>query len=423
MRPLSLLKAPARLFYGWRMIALGAFIRLLGGGLHLYGFTVYFLPLSRDLELSRTATSLAFSLARAEGAIEGPLAGYFIDRYGPRPMMLVGISLAGIGYVLLSGVNSYPSFLIVYLGVISLSFGAAFMHAPMVVANTWFIRRRALAMTSVSASVPLGGALIAPLLAVAVQTWGWRTAALLAGLSMLILGLPTAAMVRRSPESIGLRPDGETADKPRNANSTGRGEPKPGLAETDFTVSQAMKTSAFWMLILATMFRVAGLSAIVVHFIPIMVWKGLSEQKSALLLGNLALFGIPAHFFLGWLADYVHKPRLMGTTMLVAAAALLTLIYGEGEMSMWLFTVLFTAVESIFPITWATVGDFFGRKAFGTVRGMMSFFYMWGAVLAPVVAGAIYDRSQSYVSLLWALVALYLIAAVFYATLSRPTLR
>lgn len=120
------------LFYGWRMVAAGCAMRMLGGGFHLYGFTIFFLPITNELGLSRAATSLVFSLARAEGAIEGPLAGYVIDRYGPRPMMLAGIILSGLGYMLLATVHSYAAFLIVYLGVISLAFSAGFMHSPMV---------------------------------------------------------------------------------------------------------------------------------------------------------------------------------------------------------------------------------------------------------------------------------------------------
>ena len=99
------------LFYGWRMVAVGSVIRMLGGGFHLYGFTVFFLPITEELGLSRAATSLAFSLARAEGAIEGPLAGFLIDRFGPRPLMLVAIMISGIGYMLLSTVQSYYAFL------------------------------------------------------------------------------------------------------------------------------------------------------------------------------------------------------------------------------------------------------------------------------------------------------------------------
>jgi MFS family permease len=91
-----------RIFYGWRMIGLVSAIRVIGGGLHQFGFTVFFLPISQDLGISRAATSLAFSLSRAQGAIEAPLVGVLIDRYGPRPIMVVAVFLAGLGYLLLS---------------------------------------------------------------------------------------------------------------------------------------------------------------------------------------------------------------------------------------------------------------------------------------------------------------------------------
>src|SRR3990172_11916254 len=103
----TLIRAPAQLFYGWRMVAVGSAIRILGGGLHLYGFTAFFLSLSQDLGLSRAATSLIFSLARAEGAIEGPVVGYFIDRHGPRLFLVAGGIVLGLGYVLISQAQSY----------------------------------------------------------------------------------------------------------------------------------------------------------------------------------------------------------------------------------------------------------------------------------------------------------------------------
>jgi len=414
----TLLRMPARLYYGWRMVAVGSAIRILGGGLHLYGFTVFFLPLSQDLGLSRAATSLVFSLARAEGAIEGPVAGYMIDRFGPRPVMLTAIVLSGIGYMLFATVNSYATFLLVYLGVISLAFGAGFMHSPMVIANTWFVRRRAFAMTLISASISVGGTLISPLLASAVRVWGWRPAALAAGIGLLIVGIPLASFVRRSPESMDLLPDG---DPPRKQDGAAGGPGGRGFAsETEFTLKQAMRTSAYWMMIFATMVRVAGFGTMMVHFIPIMVWKGVDERQAAYLLAAFAFLSLPAHLLLGWLADSVSKPRLMAVAMLVGTVGLLSLILGRSEWTLWLFAVLFTTAEAIFPVTWATVGDFFGRKNFGTIRGTMSFFYMWGAVAGPVVAGAVYDRTHSYGPMLPWLAVLFLIGAVLYGLLVRP---
>src|SRR5499433_1962044 len=192
----------SRIFYGWRMVGLVCAIRVIGGGLHQYGFTVFFLPISQELGLSRAATSLAFSLSRAQGAIEAPLVGYLVDRFGPRPIIVIAALLAGVGYILLSWVNTYAGFLIIYLGVISLAFIAGFVHSPMVVANSWFIRQRARAMTVVSAAVPVGGALISPLLAFAVSSLGWRWAAFISGCAFLLVCVPLSFQVRRSPESM-----------------------------------------------------------------------------------------------------------------------------------------------------------------------------------------------------------------------------
>ena len=402
------------------MVAAGCGIRMLGGGFHLYGFTVFFLPITQELGLSRAATSLVFSLARAEGAVEGPLAGYLIDRLGPRPMILAGVILSGIGYMLLATIESYYGFLIVYLGVISLSFSAGFMHSPMVLANTWFIRRRALAMTLVSSAIGIGGTLITPLLALTVHMWGWRWGAFVSGVGLILLGVPVALLVKRSPESIGMVPDGA----PPAARSTKNAADPSGKGSTEsaveFTLNQALRTSTYWMIILATTTRVAVYNAITVHFIPIMVWRGISEQRAAVLLATMALMSLPAHLLVGWIADHVSKPRLMGICMSIGAASIFFLAYGTGEWSLWVFTVLFTFMEAIFPVGWATVGDFFGRKSFATIRGTMSFFYLWGPALGPVITGAVYDRYGSYGPLMSTFIGLSLVSGMLYMTLTKP---
>jgi MFS family permease len=415
----SLLKSVTELFYGWRMVGLVSALRVLGGGLHNYGFTVFFLPLSQDLGLSRAATSLAFSLARAQGAIEGPFVGYLIDRFGPRPMILAATFLTGIGYILFAWVTSYAWFLTVYLGIISLSFTPGFVHAPMAVGNTWFIRWRARAMTVISSAVPVGGMLISPLLAMAVQAWGWRWGAILAGSLFLLIGIPLGLGVRPSPESMGLLPDG---DAPKAATKEA-GENKAAdqaTASADPTLREAMRTLVFWLFVVSMTVRVGIYSTLTVHFVPLMVWKGQTQEYAAFLLGGFAFLNWVAHFVIGWVADAVNRPKLLTYCMVVAAAGLLALLSGQGVWPLWLFTVLFTAIDASFPIVWATIGDFFGRKYFATIRGTMSSFYTWGSVVGPVVAGALYDRDQSYLSTLWGLTAIMLLGAGLTALLIKP---
>jgi MFS family permease len=404
------------LFYGWRMIAAACALRVLGAGLHSFGFTVFFLPLSQDLNLNRTSTSLAFSLARAEGAIEGPIVGHLLDRYGPKPVMIAAVLLMGVGYLLLSQVHGYAAFLVVYLGVISLAHAGGFMHAPMVLINTWFIRHRARAITISSAAFGMGGVLIAPILSVIVQAWGWRWGAAIAGMLFLLIGIPLALTIRRSPESMGLLPDGDAAP----VVGTGEVSSAPkARAEVDVTVAEALRSFAFWGSVLAAGIRNGCYHAISVHFIPLMVWKGLSQAEAAFLLGAYAFLGMATTLLLGWYADNTNKPRLTAWILFAAAAAMLLPIFGNSFLALSLFTVLFAAVETTFPLGWAIVGDLFGRKHYAKIRGYMTLFYTWGGVIGPVLAGAIFDRWATYEPLLWSLIGVFILAGVFFASLSR----
>ena len=420
MSPHPVTQFLSRIFYGWRMVGLVSAIRVVGGGLHQYGFTVFFLPISQDLGLSRAATSLAFSLSRAQGAIEAPLVGYLVDRFGPRPVIVAAELLAGVGYILLSWVDSYASFLIVYLGVISLAFVAGFVHSPMVVANSWFIRQRARAMTVVSAAVPVGGTLISPVLAFGVSSLGWRWAAFLAGCAFLLVCVPLSLRVRRSPESMGFLPDGELPRAASGNDPSNRANFDNNPSGEDSTAGQAMKTTVFWLLVISMMARVAAYSTVSVHFVPLMVWKGLSQEQSAFLLGAFAFINLVAHFFVGWIADKVNKPGLMTLCHLVCSVAVLSLVGGASLWQLWLFTSAFTLLDASFPVVWAAVGDFYGRRYFATIRGMMSFFYMWGSFAGPVFAGAVYDRTESYESVLWGLFAVLAVATLLNVLLIKP---
>ncbi len=100
MRTLPIVKRAREAFYGWRIVAASGIAGAVGSGLTFFGFSVFFLPITESLRLSRAATSLVFSLSRTEGAVEGPVAGYLIDRLGPRKVLFVAAIMMGVGYIL-----------------------------------------------------------------------------------------------------------------------------------------------------------------------------------------------------------------------------------------------------------------------------------------------------------------------------------
>jgi sugar phosphate permease len=399
------------------MIGIVSALRVLGGGLHQYGFTVFFLPVTGELGLSRAATSLAFSLARAQGSFASPLVGYLVDRYGPKPMMITAAFLAGIGYILFSWVHDYTSFLLVYLGVISISFTAGFVHAPTIVANSWFIRLRARAMTVVSAAVPVGGAIITPVLAVLIRTVGWRHSALISGSLFLLIGLPLTLMIRRSPESMGMAPDGaplESVDSGRVVNKATE------RSDRNITARQALRSPIFWMLIVSMTARSAAFTTVTTHFIPMMVWKGLSQTEASVFLAGFAIVNLPIHFLLGWIGDFVNKPKLTAICMFLGVIAVLPMQWSNSLWALWFFTCLYSVLDASIPVYWASVGDFFGRKSFGTIRGNMNLFYTWGSILGPFIAGAVYDRTQSYQMVFFGITVALLISTAMTALLIKP---
>jgi MFS family permease len=137
-------------------------------------------------------------------------------------------------------------------------------------------------------------------------------------------------------------------------------------------------------------------------------------------LGAQSFLGIPSALLLGWLGDRMNKARLMAVCMFFAILSMLVLIFGREHWQIWFFLPLFTVVEATFPINWSCVGEFFGRTNFAKIRGVMVFVQAWGAVIGPVIAGAIYDQTQSYVYLLWGLVGVLLLVAWLYALVVKP---
>ena len=139
-----------------------------------------------------------------------------------------------------------------------------------------------------------------------------------------------------------------------------------------------------------------------------------SFQSATFFVGIYALLSLPTHLIAGWFADRFNKPRVMAACMVIAALGALFLIYGRTGWLLWLFLPCFSFVEAVFPVTWATVGDLYGRERFATIRGTMGFFYQWGGFIGPVAAGALYDSTESYSVMLWGIVALMLVCALLF---------
>ena len=409
------------IFYGWWIAAAAAIMNAFSSGLYSTGFTVYFLPLARDLHLSRTATSFVFGFSRLEGGVQGLLTGYCIDRWGPRIMMVIGAVLASIGFLLLPLARSYALFLLIYIGVISIGIHAGFNQGTMATVNRWFIRRRGTAFGLISVGFAMGGAIITPILSMVVLNQGWRVAALASGVVLLVVSLPLSLFMRGSPEETGRLPDGEAPTEQALTVTPERFVPVRGV---DYTAREAFRTPAYWLLTFGICLRIAAHTGVFVHMVPLMVWKGLSEETGALMVGLVSFSGIGTRLLMGWWGDLWSRKRLTALAMLVGAASLVFLVFSPGRLwLMVLFVIAFSVTDGAASLTWALIGDYFGRRAFATLRGGVNLVVSLGALATPVFAGRIYDVTQSYYWALLPFAGLYVVAAFIFTVLRRPRAR
>jgi MFS family permease len=404
-------------FYGWWILGASALTNGIGGSIHWQGFTVMFLPVAESLGLSRAQTAMAFSLSRAENGIMGPFTGWLVDRYGPRPLMIGGTILVGIGYIMLSRTTSYRDFVLVYIFVISIGASTSFMQATTTALNAWFVRRRGMVMALNSAAFRVGGAFMVPLLSVVVLKWGWETAALWVGVMMIVLVAPLALFMRRSPEQYGMLPDGDIREISESGAKSVSGT-KTG--EEDWEVKEAIKTRAFYVLAAGTVLRMSVHGAIFVHLIPILVWKDASPQGAANMVGLLALVSVPLIIFLGWVSDKVSRQKILAGAYVLSGTGLILMNFVDSTVGVFLALLLFAGSEAGSALNWALVGDLFGRKKFATIRGILSPMYNAALFVTPVAAGWIFDKTESYEIVLLTGGGLFFAAAIVFFSLQAP---
>ena len=401
-------------FHGWRFAAIGATLNALLSGFYGRGFTVYFLALSRDLNLSHASTSLVFGLSALEGGLQSPITGIFIDRWGPRIMMVIGAVLAGVGFLLLPLANSYAVFLLIFIGVISLGANSGFHNCSAAIVIRWFVRKRGTAFGVISMGIAVGGSVLTPVVAYMVVNHGWRLASVVSGVVLLVVGIPLASMVRNSPEELGQTPDG--VQEPRGIRLR-------RASGVDFRFREAAGTWSYWLLSIGLTLRIAAGSGIIVHILPLMVWKGLGEGAGGVVIASGSLAAIATRFLMGWLGDRWAKRKLVVVAMLVGAGSVLFLLYAPGRLPFMIaFGVALSITDGAAGLTWAMVGDYFGRASFATIRGSINTMVSLGALAAPVAAGRVFDVTGSYYWVLIPCSAIYLLAAAIFLVIRSPQL-
>ena len=407
-----------RVYYGWWILLSTFVLGALSGGIFWQSNSILFNPIKRDLGLNSTQTSVIFATSRAEGSIAGPIVGRLVDRFGPRPMILVGGFMAGLGYVILRWVDNYWVFMAVFVLIVSAGRSAGMGQTLLSAVNTWFVRRRSMAMAICSTGFSSGGAVILPLMTIGVHTIGWRDVMLYSGVFMCLLVVPLAMVVRRSPESMGLLPDGiQEGDQEEELR---RRDPRPTEVPVDFSVREALGTGSYWVLLAATVLRIALWGAVSLHLVEIIAWKGFDRETAGFLFSLMFLLSVPSRLMAGFLGDRLPIPPLVSAGMVSGGLATLCLLGLEGNLAVYSFVVLLAVEQGGSTLNWVLLGNYFGRKSFATLMGIMSTCFNIGMLISPIYAGWVFDATDSYKWVLVTFVPVYALAAVLFLSVRRP---
>ncbi|MSQ16492.1 MAG: MFS transporter, partial [Dehalococcoidia bacterium] len=408
-----------RPFYGWWVVLASSVMGMFGNGLVSSGFSRMFEPIRKDLELSYSSMSLVFSLARTEGGVGGPLVGWLTDKFGARPMVLAGGLIAGIGMMLLSRADTYWELVILFVGVVTAGKTAGMGQTLLALVNQWFVRRRALAMSTLMTAFAAGGALVVPLVHLGVEHLGWRGTLLYAGIFITLLTVPVSLVVRSRPEDMGLQPDGP---EPARRGGSGLAKPQTLPPAGDFTVRQALRTQTFWFMLLGVVARVAAANAITIHLFPMMEWKGIDAGAATFYVTLMFALSVPLRFVLG-IAGGRFSPRLLlFGGMNLGAVGVLAFIILDGPLAVILFVTGMALAEGISTVNWILLADYFGRARFASLMGLMSVFFNVGLFISPIYAGKVRDTTGGYDLVLIPFAALFVISSIMFALARRPAL-
>ena len=413
-----------KMFYGWWMVGAGCGMQFVQGTLLLHSFGAYFAVLRDDRGWSKTELSGAAALHQLEAAVLGPLLGWFLDRFGPHWMIRIGVLVFGLGFILLSYIDSllqfYGAFIVTALGASLCGFfplNVALIH--------WFEKQRARALASMQVGMAAGG-LSVPLIAWSLATWGWRATAFASGVLVIAICFPVSFVIRRRPEDMGLRMDGGE----RNSETHGVEFREKGKTATrDFTAREALRTPAFWLISLGHGFALFVVMGVNTHAITHMkegLGYSIEAAAFAIMLQTVAQLcgvGIGA-----WIGDRYDKRRISALCMLGHMTGLLCLTYADigGTTSAAMIVAYAILHGSAWglrgPMMQALRADYFGRSAIGMILGLSFMIMVIGQIGGPMIAGIMADMTGNYRAGFTTLALLAGLGSLFFLFAKRPAL-
>ncbi|WP_417595414.1 MFS transporter [Parasphingorhabdus sp.] len=412
-----------RKFYGWHNVGLLLFVQFAASGFVYFAYSVVFPVMVETMDWNRGTASLAQSIALMILGLAYPLTGYLLSRYGVRQTITIGLIVMLSGLLLLvSVVSEIWQWILIWGGVMGLSFALTGPICSQTAMISWFNIKRSTTIGIVMTGGALGGALAQPVLASMMDHFdSWRAAWLIAAAMVAIALIATQFVINR-PDDIGQFPDNVDPGRAARDPLAGNLRPKTHRTGHDWTMKQIIRTPALYLVMLITLGYLGTFFFLLNHGILHLTDSGLSSLEAASILG-LAILGsglarIPA----GWLGDQFELRWTVFGFISLMAFGLTGFWLGHSVLLLSVMGMLFGAgYGGMLVLGPVVTGNYYGERAFPIINSVLAPIMLPFAAAAPAGAGYIFEASGSY-DVAFAIAIALLVAGLVAAFFMKPPL-
>jgi MFS family permease len=344
-------------------------------GISVWGLPFYYDFMVQQFGWTRSQVTSGNALSKLiVGPAFGFFAGWIVDRFGPRRMMIAGILMAGTALVGLGWISSLGMFYCFYF-FNALGYVCGGPLPNQVLLTRWFDRSRGKAMGFAYLGIGLGGAAVPWISHVLVQLFGWQAALRILGALIIVIALPLALLVKEPPRTR-----------------------VPSASVKSASPKFAFKENSFYLLTLGSMCSIAAVSGTQQNLkLFLSLDRHFTQRDAAGVLSLVLAFSIAGRLLVGWLADRFSKKYVMLLTYGLVAAGIPLLFLGTTRLTLWGSAAVFgIGLGGDYMIIPLMTAEIFGIEVLGRLLGVILTAGGIAEAVAPWLVGRLRDTTGSY---------------------------